>query len=86
MNNKEKELVNEELVKDKNVIYVVGDKFPNKNVKNLGNLKRKVLLKATKLLSLFLKKKVMNILQKKFLKLLQLLKTKQKKQVCLTAY
>ena len=36
-------LINE-LAKDKNVIYVVGDKFPNKNVKNLGNLKRKVLL------------------------------------------
>jgi hypothetical protein len=32
------------LAQDKNKIYVVGDKFPNKNVKNLGNLKRKVLL------------------------------------------
>ena len=32
------------LARDKNKIYVVGDKFPNNSVKNLGNLKREVLL------------------------------------------
>lgn len=33
------------LVEEKKKIFVVGDKFPNNNVKNLGNIKRELLLK-----------------------------------------